>query len=46
MVESVQAGLESRGFETGLIMVDEVNSDRSEHGVKVFQDLYRREMGL
>ncbi|MDH3667995.1 MAG: aromatic ring-hydroxylating dioxygenase subunit alpha [Paracoccaceae bacterium] len=46
LVESVQAGLESRGFETGLIMVDEVNSHRSEHGVKVFQDLYRREMGL
>ncbi len=46
LVESVQQGLESRGFGTGLIMVDQANSDRSEHAIKVFQDLYRREMAL
>ena len=44
LVESVQRGLASRGFEAGLIMVDEANSDRSEHGVKAFQDLYRQQM--
>ncbi len=45
MVEAVQRGLMSRGYERGPVMVDRGPSSLSEIGVRAFQDLVREALG-
>ena len=45
LVEAVQRGLSSRGYERGPVMVDRAPSSLSEIGVRAFQDLVREALG-
>lgn len=45
LVEAVQRGLRSRGYERGPVMVDLAPSSLSEIGVRAFQDLVRAVLG-
>ncbi len=45
LVEAVQRGLQSRGYERGPVMVDRAPSSLSEIGVRAFQDLVRDALG-
>lgn len=40
IVDSVQRGLRSRGYQQGPVLVDEANSSRSEHPILAFQQHY------
>ena len=45
LVEAVQSGLMSRGYERGPVMVDRAPSSLSEIGVRAFQDRVREALG-
>jgi phenylpropionate dioxygenase-like ring-hydroxylating dioxygenase large terminal subunit len=45
LIESVQQGLTSRGFEPGPLMIDEQESRYSEHAVAALQQWWREAMG-
>jgi choline monooxygenase len=45
LCESVQRGLQSRGYNQGRFVVDPERSELSEHGVHHFQQLYVDAMG-
>jgi hypothetical protein len=45
LVEAVQRGLMSRGYERGPVMVDRRPSSLSGIGVRAFQDLVREALG-
>jgi phenylpropionate dioxygenase-like ring-hydroxylating dioxygenase large terminal subunit len=46
IVDSVQEGLESMGFDVGPLLVDRDRTEKSEHGVAHVQALYRKAIGL
>ena len=45
LVESVQRGLNSRGYDQGRLIVDKDRSDVSEHAVHHFQSLVQDALG-
>lgn len=45
LIESVQLGLASRGYQAGPLMIDQDKSRYSEHGVAAIQQLWRDAMG-
>ena len=46
IIESVQRGLHSKGFEQGVLLVDRILSEKSEHTVAHFQRYVRSRMAL
>ena len=46
LVESVQAGMTSRAYDNGPLMVDAGGTELSEHAVADIQRLWRRDMGV
>jgi phenylpropionate dioxygenase-like ring-hydroxylating dioxygenase large terminal subunit len=46
IVNGVQEGLESNGYDIGPLLVDRERSEKSEHGVAHVQALYREAIGL
>ena len=45
IIESVQRGLHSRGFVNGVLLIDEMLSEKSEHPVAHFQQYIRQQLG-
>lgn len=46
IVESVQRGLKSFGYDYGPLMIDAKRTEKSEHGVQQVQDLVRQALGI